>query len=108
MPSVLPGLAVLLASLLAQGEPRPEDRFATEPIRPKALAPIPFASSWERAREESLRTDRRVLAVFSGENCGWCRVLEKRTFTDAEVVELSRQYVCVTLDTAEPENARLA
>ena len=34
-----------------------------------------------------------------GRDAAWCRVLEARTFTDAEVVALSRKYVCVELHT---------
>ncbi len=104
MRSVLFGL---LASLSVYDEPEPQDRFASEPARPKAAAPIQFCKSWEQARSLSNRTDRRILAVFTSDHCGWCRVLEKRTFTDREVVELSKQFVCVALDVGEKDNARL-
>ena len=85
----------------------PEDRFAGEPTRPKAEAPVQFAKSWDQARAESKRTGRRILAVFTGDHCGWRRVLEKRTFTDAEVVKLSEQFVRVELNTGEEDHARL-
>jgi thiol:disulfide interchange protein len=100
-------MLVLMPSLTVQDEPAPEDRFASEPSRPKAVAPVQFAKSWDQASAESKRTGRRILAVFTGDHCGWCRVLEKRTFTDAEVVKLSKQYVCVELNTADRDNARL-
>jgi hypothetical protein len=86
----------------------PEDRFADEPKRPKAESPIRFSNSWDEARDEAKHTGRRVLAYFTGKNCGWCRVLEKRTFTDAEVVELSKSFVCVEIDVGEDRNLRLA
>lgn len=88
--------------------PKPVDRFANEPKRPKAEAPVAFSESWDEARAEAKRTGRRILAYFTSDNCGWCRVLEKRTFTDAEVVELSKHFVCVELNTGEAKNARLA
>src|SRR5262249_25222215 len=69
---------------------------------------IRFSTSWDEARDEARRTGRRLLAYFTGRNCGWCRVLEKRTFTDAEVVELSRRFVCVEVDVGEERNLRLA
>lgn len=87
---------------------KPEDRFANEPKRPKAEAPVAFSESWDEARAEAKRTGRRILAYFTGDYCGWCRVLEKRTFTDAEVVELSKDFVRVKLNTGEERNARLA
>ena len=68
----------------------PEHRFANEPWRPKAGSPVRFSSSWDEARAEARRTGRRLLVYFTGKNCGWCRVLEKRCFTDAEVVDFLR------------------
>ncbi len=87
---------------------KPEDRFANEPKRPKAETPVAFSESWDEARAEAKRSGRRILAYFTGDYCGWCRVLEKRTFTDAEVVELSEHFVRVELNTGEERNARLA
>lgn len=78
------------------------DRFADEPNRPKAQAPIRFLESFDEARAEAERSRRRILAYFTGQYCGWCRVMEKRTLTDAEVVELGKGFVCVKLD-AEKE-----
>src|SRR5947209_6673048 len=75
------------------------DRFKAEPVRPKAKEPIRFLDSYEQARAEAKATNRRILVYFTGPGCAWCRVLESRTFTDAEVVELSRKFVCVELHT---------
>src|SRR5262245_49762928 len=102
---VFSGALVLLTSFTIADEPT--DRFAGEPIRAKASSPIQFTRSWGQARAEAKRTGRRVLAVFTGDHCGWCRALEKRTFTDAEVVRLSKQFVPVELNTGDHANARL-
>lgn len=75
------------------------DRFKDEPVRPKASEPIRFLDSLEKARSEASAGKRRILVYFTGPGCAWCRVLEARTFTDAEVVDLSRKYVCVELHT---------
>jgi thioredoxin-related protein len=85
-----------------------DDRFANEPKRPKAESRIQFSKAWNEASAESKRTGRRLMAYFTSDNCGWCRVLEKRTFTDAEVVELSKQFVCVEVNISEDRNSRLA
>jgi hypothetical protein len=79
--------------------PRFIDRFKAEPARPKAKEPIQFLDSYEQARAEAKATQRRILVYFTGPGCAWCRVLETRTFTDAEVVDLSQKYVCVELRT---------
>jgi hypothetical protein len=84
-----------------------DDRFANEPKRPKAESTIPFSRSWDEASAEAKRTGRRLLAYFTGDNCGWCRVLEKRSLNDAEVVEISKQFVCVEVNVSEGRNARL-
>ena len=75
------------------------DRFKNEPVRPKASDSIRFLDSLEKARSEANTDKRRILVYFTGPGCAWCRVLEARTFTDAEVVALSRKYVCVELHT---------
>jgi thioredoxin-related protein len=75
------------------------DRFKGEPVRPKAPRPISFSDSLERAKAEARITGRRILLYFTGPGCLWCRELECRTFTDAEVAELSKNYVCVELKT---------
>ena len=105
------GFAALLANPARadDGPPSPvDDRFANEPKRPKTEARITFSKSWDEASATAKRTDRRLLAFFTGENCGWCRVMEKRSFTDAEVVELSKQFVCVEVNISEDRNSRLA
>ena len=80
------------------------DRFADEPDRPKARVPIRYLESFDEARAESGRLRRRILAYFTGRYCGWCRVMEERTLTDAEVVEISKEFVCVKFDTEkEPQ-----
>jgi len=86
---------------------RPDgDRFADEPVRPKADSPCRFLESYDEARAEAGRSGRRILVYFTGRSCGWCRVMEKRTLTDAEVVRRSREYVCVKLDlVSEPRRA---
>jgi hypothetical protein len=82
--------------------------FAGEPDRPKAKAPIAFSHSWEESRALAKSSGRRLLAYFTSDSCSWCRALEKRTFTDAEVVELSEQFVCVEVDVRDEKNVRVA
>jgi hypothetical protein len=75
------------------------DRFKDEPLRPKAIAPIRFLDSFEKSKSEAVADNRRILVYFTGPGCAWCRVLEARTFTDAEVVDLSRKFAGVELHT---------
>ncbi len=100
-----PGIAAAMAQ---DADLAPTDRFASEPRRTRADAPIRFSRSWDEARAEAKATGRRLLAYFTGEHCGWCRELERRTFTDAEVVALSQQFVCVEVHIGEEKNQRLS
>ena len=98
-----------IAAAMAQDAAKtPPDQFAGEPQRPKAKSPISFAKSWGEARAQAKRTGQRLMTYFTSDSCGWCRALEKRTFTDAEVVELSKQFVCVEVDVREEKNLRVA
>ena len=101
------GLLGFVYALAFAGEPGVDDRFAAETSRPKAKSPVRFGRSWNEARAEASRSGRRILIVFTGEHCGWCRALERRTLSDAEVAALSLEFVCVELDTGDEENARL-
>ena len=60
---------------------------------------IQFLHSFDEARAEANLVGRRILVYFTNDSCGWCRVLEQRTFTDAQVVDLSKDYVCVEVNT---------
>ena len=104
-------LATLLISRASATADEPEtvdDRFANEPKRVKSETPIRFSRSWDDATTQAQRTGRRLLAYFTGAECGWCRAMEKRSFTDAEVVELSKNFVCVEINISEARNSRLA
>jgi thioredoxin-related protein len=104
-------LAALLISPARANDDEPaqvDDRFASEPNRIKTATPIQFSRSWDEATAQASRTGRRLLACFTGDYCGWCRAMEKRSFTDAEVVELSKKFVCVEINISDERNSRLA
>ena len=113
----LAALILLIASAVplispARAEDDPpttvDDRFANEPNRPKSRVKNPILPVVGRGQRQAKRTGHRLLAYFTSDNCGWCRVLEKRSFTDAEVVELSKQFVCVEVNISEEQEFRLA
>jgi hypothetical protein len=106
---------VIVVAMQTSGSSRAQDTagavdnlFAGEPSRPKADSPIVFSHSWEESRALAKRTGRRLLAYFTSDSCGWCRAMEKRTFTDAEVVTLSKEFVCAQVDIRDEKNVRVA
>jgi len=104
-------LAAVLISPARANDDEPakvDDRFASKPNRIKTATPIQFSRSWDEATAQASRTGRRLLAYFTGDYCGWCRAMEKRSFTDAEVVELSKKFVCVEINISGDQTSRLA
>jgi thioredoxin 1 len=106
--SLIAGLQGIVPVPAQEPTAAPKDWFAGEPKRPKALGPVVFSKSWDDARGEAQRTGRRLMVYFTGEWCGWCRALEKRTFTDQEVVAVANQFVCVEINIRDDKYLRLA
>ena len=63
-----------------------------------------FAQSmeWVKSYGEALKKadseKKPILADFSTSWCGWCKKMEKETFTNPRVVERSAQFVCVKIN----------
>ncbi len=80
--------------------------LAVTACRPAGEAPF-FDGSLERARAEAGDRDTLVMVFFYTDWCGWCRRLEKETFTDPEVRRELDRLVAMRVD-AEDEGAELA
>lgn len=64
-----------------------------------------FESVLARAQSEH----KLVFADFTTSWCGWCKRLERDTFSDAEVMRaLNERYVCVSIDAESKLGAPLA
>jgi thioredoxin-related protein len=57
---------------------------------------------WARSYQAGLRTAQQahlpLLLNFRSSDCGWCSKMDAETFTDPQVVGLSRRFACVRLD----------
>ena len=61
-------------------------------------------ASYQAALEGARRADRRLVLVFQGAHCPWCRKMEQETFADGRVQAALRKYVVYFVDTdREPE-----
>lgn len=68
---------------------------------------ISWRSDYAAAVSESEKSGKPLFLYFTTVWCGWCKVLERETFTDSNVGRQSAKYVAVKLD-AEKEGKDLA
>ena|SRR5579871_2696065 len=81
-------LTALFCSAAALGAIR-ESHIRTE---------MAWSRSFETGREQARRSKEALLVSFHAPDCGWCEKLDAETFSDPEVIELSRRCVCVRVD----------
>ncbi|MCW3100706.1 MAG: Thioredoxin-like domain [Chthonomonadaceae bacterium] len=83
----LPLLAVLFGAGVL-GAIR-ENRIVTEPV---------WLHSFQTGLKLAQQSHRPVLLSFHTPGCSWCAKMDAETFTDPAIVELSRNFVCVVVD----------
>lgn len=83
--------------------------FAAGVVRPAAAQPMPssiwWRSSYPSSRQEAFQSRRPLAMVFMTKTCPWCRVMDRTTFRDLEVVNaMNRRFVPVRIDTEDARN----
>ena len=79
-----------------------EQGLGIDPLRPKIkrgqeiqwLRKEPLA----RALEIGRTVKKRVLIDFWGKDCAWCKRMDRYTFTDLEVAQLGKRFVCIKIE----------
>lgn len=71
-----------------------------DPIGQPSVKSIAFMDSLDAAFSRAREEERRVLIYFTGDSCGWCRVLEKEVHSKPEMITLASEFVCVKVNTA--------
>lgn len=60
------------------------------------------AINWDYSLDESLNQaatkGKPIMIDFYGEHCGWCKQLDKETFSAPKVNSLSKKFICVKID----------
>lgn len=72
-----------------------------------ALAPVSFAApkqiqwtdSLEKGLAQAKKENKPALIDFYADWCGWCERLDKDTYTDPKVIELSKRFVMIKVNT---------
>lgn len=103
-------IAIALAALTA--DPASMPRLAgVEQERAPALdgrEPKWFGGSFEEALEAVKGSGRLVLVYFWPDRAGWCKKLEKESFSKPSVAAAMERMLCVRIDTQTEAGAKLA
>lgn len=59
---------------------------------------IAWKNDWNAALQEAKQKNKLVMADFYTDWCGWCKKLDKETYTNPEVIELSAQVVPIKIN----------
>jgi thioredoxin-like negative regulator of GroEL len=69
---------------------------------------IEFVQGYRAGCQEAHEQGKPMLLFFTAQWCGYCHAMEREALRDPQIVELSRQFVCVLVDAdAEPDVCRL-
>jgi thiol-disulfide isomerase/thioredoxin len=71
-----------------------------------SAAQIPWRTDSDAALNESRDTGKLLMIDFFTEWCGWCKELDKKTYTDPAVIELSGSFVSLKLDAEKSPRGR--
>jgi thioredoxin-related protein len=88
---IFPALILLLCGLTFAA-------FTTKKENAKPTESVKWYT-WQEAVELNKKEPKKLLVDVYTSWCGWCKVMDKETFTDPKVAEyLTKNYYCVKLD----------
>jgi thiol-disulfide isomerase/thioredoxin len=86
----------------ASGAPDESEKAAGAPAEaqkaPASAAGLTWVTSFAEGSKTAAAEKKPMMVDFYTDWCGWCKKLDEETYTDATVVEKSREFVCVKVD----------
>lgn len=76
-------------------------------VATSAAEEIQWAKNWDEAQKAAASGGKLIMVDFFTDWCVWCKRLDKDTYTNADVIKLSREFVNLKTD-AEKEGLSLA
>jgi len=60
--------------------------------------PVEWSQSFDQAASQAKQANKPLMVDFYTDWCQWCKKLDEDVYTDAQVAELSHEFVCVKVD----------
>lgn len=92
-----PPVSAAQAPPVEHAEATPPQAQPRDPA-PAAAGGIAWKKSYAEAQKEAAAQQKPLLIDFATSWCGWCKVLDKMTWPDPDVVAASKRFVSVKLD----------